>query len=190
MTLYAIAVFVHVVGAIGIFVAMGIEWVTVAHVVRVESAEQAREWLGLLELIRRLSPVSMATLLVSGVYMMVVTWGGASWIIVGFVGLLLLPPLGMLTLLRLPNIARELGNQHGPLSPELRQRLHDPLFVASIQIRTAIALGIVFLMTTKPDFVGSVVAVAVAIVVGLAVSFPALDRVRVNRSRPVGRSAG
>jgi hypothetical protein len=190
MTLYAIAVFVHVTSAMGIFVAMGIEWVIVAHVVRVESAEEAQEWLGLLEVIRRLSPVSMATLLISGVYMMAVTWGGAGWIIVGFVALLLLPPLGMINLLRLPTIARDLAGQRGPLSPELRQRLHDPLFVASIQIRTAIALGIVYLMTTRPDAAGSVVAIGMAIVVGVAFSFPALSRVRVNRSRPVGRSAG
>jgi hypothetical protein len=109
----------------------------VAQVVRTETAEQAHEWLGLLEVIRRLSPISMATLLTSGAYMTAVIWGGAAWIIVGFVASLLLPPLGMLNLLRLPTIARDLASQRGPLSPELRQRLHDPLFVASIQIRTA-----------------------------------------------------
>jgi len=92
-------------------------------------------------------------------------------------------PLGMLTLLRLPMIATAVATQRGPLPPELRERLDDPLFAASIQIRTAVAIGIVFLMTTKPDLMTSVAAIGVAIVIGLAFSFPALNRVRI-RARP------
>jgi hypothetical protein len=48
MTPYAIAVFPHVVGALGLFVAMGLAWVLVARLRRAESAEQARDSLGLL----------------------------------------------------------------------------------------------------------------------------------------------
>ena len=74
-----------------------------------------------------------------------------------------------------------------PRSPELRQRLHDPLLVALIQIRTVIAPGIVFLMTTKPDVVGSALATGVSIAVGVALSFPALSRARLHRLQPVGQ---
>jgi hypothetical protein len=86
---------------------------------------------------------------------------------------------------RLPAVRRELENQSGPLSARLRRRLEQPLFLASIQIRTAIALGIVFLMTIKPDAAASAVAIAVAVVLGVGFSLPALNRAR-RRPSPVG----
>src|SRR5207244_8538034 len=93
MTLYLLAVFLHVVGALGLFVAMGLEWVIVVRVRRAGTAEQARDWLGLLNqshdgtympcrsqacgfhlgfglgVIRWLSPASMAAILLAGIYM-------------------------------------------------------------------------------------------------------------------------
>ena len=119
--------------------------------------------------------------------MAVAVWGGAGWIVVAFLTLLLLPPLGMIAGLRLPAVRRELEAESGPLSPALRRRLDEPLFVASIQVRTAIVLGIVFLMTNKPDAAGSVAAIAVAAVLGVACSLPALDRAR--RLRRADRDA-
>jgi len=86
-------------------------------------------------------------------------------------------------LLRLPGIQRELADKNGPLSPALQQRLAEPLFLVSIQIRTAIALGIVFLMTVKPDVLGSAIAIAVAIVLGVGFSLPVLNRARGRASK-------
>ena len=117
MTSYSIAVFLHVVGALGLFVAMGLEWVLVARLRRAETAEQARDWLSLLGVIRRLSPASLAAILLAGIYMAVTVWGGVGWIIVAFAALLLLPPLGMITGLRLPKLAQETAGEGGPLSP-------------------------------------------------------------------------
>src|SRR5437867_504057 len=109
-------VFLHVVGALGLFVAMGLEWVLVARLLRVETVEQARDWLGLLGVIRRLSPASLAAILLAGIYMTATVWGGVGWIVVAFVALLLLPPLGMITGFRLPAIQRDLTGESGPLS--------------------------------------------------------------------------
>ena len=178
MTSYAIAVFVHVVGALGLFAAMGLEWVLLARLSRVQTTEEARDWLGLLGVVRRLSPASLAAILLAGIYMMVSVWGAVPWIVVAFVALLLLPPLGMLPGLRLPGIQRELADKNGPSSPALQQRLAEPLFLVSIQVRTAIALGIVLLMTVKPDLLGSLTAIAVAIVLGVGFSLPAFIRAR------------
>jgi hypothetical protein len=92
---YSIAVFLHVVGALGLFVAMALERVLVAGLRRTESAEPARDWLGLLGVIRRLSPAWLAVLLLAGIYMAVPIWGGVGWLVATFVALLL-PPLGMI----------------------------------------------------------------------------------------------
>ncbi|HEY3062210.1 MAG TPA: hypothetical protein VGL99_24835 [Chloroflexota bacterium] len=180
MSLYQIAVFVHVLGAVGLFGAMVLEWVILARIQHIATAEQAREWVGGYSVIRRLSPAALAALLLAGIYMAIVNWGGATWIVVAFIAFLLLPPLGMISGLRMPGITRDLEHQHGPLQPALRRRLADPLFLASIQVRTAIAVGILFLMTVKPDMTASIAAIGVAIVVGLALSFPALNRARMK----------
>ena len=66
--------------------------------------------------------------------------------------------------------------EHGPPSPALRQLLHDPLLVISLQTRVAIALGIVFLMTVKPDLRGSLLAIVIAAMLGLASALPILRR--------------
>ena len=182
MTPYTVAVFIHVVGVLGLFTAMGLEWVLVARLRRIATVEQARDWLSLLGVIRRLSPASLAAILVSGLYMMFSTWGGVAWIIVAFVAVLLLPPLGMIAGLRLPRVQRDLEGHSGPLPAELRQRLDQPLFLASIQIRTAIAVGIVFLMTNKPDALASAIAIAAAIVIGLGLSVPTLNRRRASQT--------
>ena len=183
MSLYSIVVFVHVVAAFGLFVAMGLEWVVVARVRRVETAEQARDLLDLLEVIRSLSPASMGVLLLAGIYMAATVWGGVPWIVGAFVALLLLPPLGALTLWRLPRIAEQMAGERGPLSDARRRQLTDPLLTASIQTRTAIAVGIVFLMTNKPDAVGSAAAIATAVLLGFAVSWPELRRWLRERGR-------
>jgi uncharacterized membrane protein YqjE len=49
-----------------------------------------------------------------------------------------------------------------------------------VQTRTAIALGIVFLMTVKPDLIGALVTIGTAVVLGLASAFPIwrLERAR------------
>src|SRR5262249_45555869 len=103
-------------------------------------------------------------------------WGGPAWIVAAIVALLMLPPLGALTLARLPRIAQEVAAERGALSEARRRELDNPLFTVSIRTRTAIALGIVFLMTNKPDAIGSAVAIAVALGLGLAFSWPALSR--------------
>ena len=43
MSLYAIAVFLHIVGALGLFAALGLEWASLLNLRRATAAGQARE---------------------------------------------------------------------------------------------------------------------------------------------------
>ena len=56
----------------------------------------------------------------------------------------------------------------GSISMATRERMSDPLLRASVRVRAGLALGVVFVMTTKPDALGAAVAVAVFGVLGLA----------------------
>ncbi len=105
--------------------------------------------------------------------------GGVAWIIVALGAFILLMVLGMaLAGPRMTTIERAVALEVGPVSPTLHHALRDPLLWISIQTRVAIALGIVFLMTVKPDLSGSLLTIGVAIILGLASSLPISGRAR------------
>jgi hypothetical protein len=174
---YSIALFLHVVGALGFFVALGLEWTSLGHVRRATTVEQVREWMRVPNQMGRVGMIAMVTLLAAGLYMMATAWGGVAWIMVTLGALVLMIVLGMvLTRRRMAAIGRMVSAERGPPSPALRQLLHDPLLVISLQTRVAIALGIVFLMTVKPDLRGSLLAIVIAAMLGLASALPILRR--------------
>ncbi len=171
MTAYAFALFLHIVGALGLFVSLGLEWTSQAYLQRASSAEQAREWLSLRGWVMRLGPASLALLLVSGFYLMAANWGWVGWIVAALAGLVLIAVIGAaLTGSRISSIGQAAAREHGTLSPALRQKLSDPWLWVSIQTRTVIALGIAFMMVVKPSGLGSLLTLGGAVILGLALS--------------------
>src|SRR6266511_3753344 len=155
MSLYAIVVFLHIVGALGLFAALALEWASILSLRRATIADHAREWARLLASLRLVGAPALLTILVTGIYMMATRWGGQGWIGVGFGGLVLVAVLG------------------GILTGR-----RDPILMVSLYLRTALALGIVFVMSVKPDTAGALTAMGVALVLGLATGFPTWSRGR------------
>ena len=181
--LYPIALFLHVVGALGLFMALGLEWTGVLHLRRAATAEQVREWAAIVARLRWVYAPSFAALLLTGFYMTAAAWTEAGWVGVALAALLLIAALGMvLTGRRMAPIGRALAAEHGPLSSNLRQRLRDPLLWTSIQTRMAVALGVVFLMTVKPDLGGALLTTGAALLLGLVSTVPAWGRNRTKAS--------
>jgi hypothetical protein len=171
MSYYPIALFLHVVGAVALFVTLGLEWTSQWQLRRVTSAQQVREWIDVAKGVRGMGAASMAVILFSGLYMMATVWSGATWIIVAFWSLVLLAVIAVVfSGPRLTALARAVNEENGPLSSRFHDLAHHPMLWVSIQVRVAIALGIVFLMTVKPDFDGSLLTIGVASVLGLAVA--------------------
>ena len=100
-------------------------------------------------------------------------WGGAAWIIVAFLTMVLIIPLGVLSGVRMAAIGRANAQASGPLAPAIQDRLRHPLLRTSLLLRTTMSLGIIFLMTVKPNMLGSVATIGIAIVAGLVASLPA-----------------
>lgn len=184
MSLYSVAVFFHVVGALGLFAALGLEWAGVRNLRVCVTTGQAREWLKLLGGLRLVERPAVLVLLVTGIYVSAATGGGRPWIGLGLVGLLVIAALGeLLTGRRLRNVARRvLAEEDGPVTRTLAGELADPVLTLSAWVRTALALGIVFIMSTKPERAGALSALAIALVLGLAVGLPPfIRRPQVNR---------
>ncbi len=169
MHYYTIALFFHIVGALGFFASLGLEWLSLRQLRNATTVEQVREWGRLSTLVRWMGMASLGIILVFGFYMMAAASIGAAWVIVAFwMFVLLIILAAVLTGPRLRAIKQAaIGEQGGPVSPTLLPLLHHPLLWISIQARLAIALGVVFLMTVKPDLTGALVTVGIAAAVGL-----------------------
>lgn len=179
MNSYTIALFVHIVGALGFFMALGAEWLSVRRMRRAASAEQAREWLDTVSGARRAGMASMLAILVAGFFMMAVGQLSGAWMIVAFWTMVVLAALAVgLSGRRMAAIRRAVRAESPPTPAELRQLLDHPQLWLAIQLRLALAFGIVFLMAVKPALAGSLLAIAVAAVIGAVAGLPGLARLR------------
>lgn len=167
MTLYSIALFLHVLGALLLGTALTGEGIALFHLRHATSREELQTWEGVALLGRVFGPASVVLILLPGLYMMVTSWGWVPWIAVGLFGLLLIAVIGASSGIRLGLLMRSAAA--GPsLTQDVRTRLKAAIFVVSWFARVSIALGVVFLMTSKPQLVAALLAIAIAAVVGFA----------------------
>lgn len=169
MNLYSIALFLHIMGALGLFLALGLEWMGLFGLRRAVSAEQVRSWLYVSRSVSRVGLPAMLEVIISGAYMMATAWGPVPWIIVSLGAIVLLMGSGMAILARrMAAIGQAAAQENGPLSLRLHQMLHSPFLWITIQTRVAVGLAIIYLMSVKPGLYGSLITLGVAIVLGLA----------------------
>ena len=176
MSLYTLILFAHILGVLGLFVALSLEWLIQRQLRRATTADQAREWLATYRGLQPLTGGSGAVILFAGFYLAAQGGGSgapAGWIAVGLLGLVAIGILGAaLTGPRLAALRRMLPTTNQSLSAPDRARLSgDQMLVLSFSTRTLIALACVLVMTTKPDMTLSLAVLAVALVVGLFVPF-------------------
>ena len=177
MNAYSIALFLHIVGAMGFFVALGLEWTGLWQIRSATTPQQVRGWMMILKSVRKVGFVSMLTTVITGIYLMVTVWGGEPWIIVTVGSLILVIALVQaITAPRMMAIGRALATEKVPLSQTFYSLANQPLRLISIQTRVGIALGLVFLKIAKPDWGGSLITIGVAIILGIASALPALRR--------------
>jgi hypothetical protein len=168
MTLYSIALFLHVVGALLLFVTLTVEGAALRQVRRAATAEQAQGAAALLGLNRIVGPLSALGVLIPGLYMTATSWGWAAWIVVALASWLAVAVLGAVNGIRIVALER---------SQALLTGIRNPMFLISWTTRVGIALGVVFLMTVKPGAAGAVVAILVAAGAGAALGV-SLSRMR------------
>jgi Predicted integral membrane protein (DUF2269) len=189
MSIYTIVLFLHVSGAIGYFVGIGTWLFGLAALRRAQRVEQVR---ALTNLAGRLGPlfgISVLLILATGLYMALTAWSlQTGWIGVALISLVLIAPLSTALIeprrRAIDRLAREVPD--GPLPQSLEQRIHDPVLATALQTVATLLLGIVFLMTTKPSFTGSLIVMAVALALGLAAG---LLVSRTTRTRGQGLAA-
>lgn len=185
MSRYSIDVFLHIAGAIAIFVGYGSLTFAVVAIRRSTRSEQVQAIASTLLATRKvgLERISAIDVIVIAGVLMIAGTGldmattlhliQAPWIDVAVGSFLLLAPMGPLVINpRLHQIADTAHREaSGPISVALSGPSRDPVLLAALGASTGILIGVVFLMTTKPDLVASITAVAVALAAGLAITW-------------------
>jgi hypothetical protein len=149
MSLYSIALFVHIVGALLLFVLLTIEGIAL------------RQGFMAARLNRVLGPMSALAILVPGLYMVASQWGWKGWIVVGITTWVLIAVAGAAT---------GIGLLAGRVDPRAA--------AASWSIRVGMALGVVFIMTVKPDLLLAVLATLASAALGGAAGVASMRLVR------------
>jgi ABC-type spermidine/putrescine transport system permease subunit II len=193
MSIYTIVLFLHVSGAIGYFIGIGIWLFGLATLRRAQRVEQVRSIANLVGLTGPLFAVSVLLILVTGLYRAFTAWGlQTGWIDVALISLILMAPLGTALVeprrRAIDRMAREAPD--GPLPESLEQRTHDPLLGTTLQTLATLLLGIVFLMTTKPSLPVSLIVIAVALALGLASGLLVSRAARTQVQRADARAGG
>jgi len=155
MNIYSTALFLHIVGALALFATLALEWVGLLQIRNAASSDQVRIWLGVLRRASKTGFPSMLVTVLTGVYMMVVVWGRTPWLVTTVGALVLMIVLARAAAPRV----KVLGQSSGAVN--------DPLLWVSVQTRSAIVLGIIFLKIAKPDWIGSFLTIGVAVVLGI-----------------------
>jgi hypothetical protein len=182
MTRYSVDIFLHVLGAIAVFVGYGSLLLAVTAARRATRSEQVQAITSTLLATRKigLERISVIDVIViAGVLMIAVTGADmalslqlirAPWIDVAIGSFILLAPLGPLVINpRLHQIADAADLEpSGPISSGLRMRVRDPLLTVALGGSFGLLIGLVFLMTTKPTL--SIALTAIAVAVGAAVT--------------------
>jgi len=167
VSMYSVLVFLHIVGALGLFASIAIEQASLAGLRRASTGAQVREWLAVIRGLGRLHGPAGLLLLATGFYFVATRWGHQAWIGLAILGMVVMAVLGVaVSGRRVKAIATELAASAGPIPPGLRHRLDDPVLRMSVSIRAALGLGIVFNMAVKPAAGAAFAVMGVALVIG------------------------
>lgn len=165
----SLALFFHFLGLVGLFVGYGFEWAASTKLRRATTSDQARAWLGLYRFSLPVSGPGLLVLIISGGYMASITGSmRLAWMSASMLAIVLALIIGFVLLLpRMKRIRAALPEGSAMLPDSALSRTQNPMIVTLVRTRFVLALGIVYLMTVKPEtFSASLIVLLVAIVLG------------------------
>ena len=173
MTTYSLTLFAHILGAIAYFAAVGIVAATLPLLRAARTVSAFYSLARLADAAEKVVPASALVIVVSGVSLVRNGWDWrAGWFMVSLGALALVaPPFALLIGPRVARLrAQAAALADGPTPVALARRAADRLLWSGVALVAAVSVGIVFLMTTKPDLPASLVAMGGALALGLAVA--------------------
>ena len=167
---YTFALFVHILGAIGLFVAVSLIVVAFVRMRRASTIEQIREWASVADVAGKSMIFISLVVLVPAFYMVIVAWGFLMpWVMAALITFVVLSIMGASmngrTLERVVVMAQ--AASPGLVPSDLRAQLLAPHLWLAEGVRLMLLLGILCLMIIKPDMLFSILILAVMLILGI-----------------------
>lgn len=170
MTLYSSVLFIHVLSAMGFFVALALEGFVFLRIRSAQDIEELRFFLRAFGRLRWIAIPSLAGILLGGLYLASQLGGRAAWIAVALVATLAIMLIGgIVTGRKINGLTKALGKSDATF-PALSTRAKDNLLSYSYGLRVGLTLAIVFLMTVKPGLWSSILAIGAGCGAGLFIA--------------------
>jgi hypothetical protein len=169
MTVYFTVLFIHVVSAIGLFIALAAEGAIVIRIRTAQSVDETQVFVDAFQRLRMIAIPCLLGVLVGGLYL-ASKWGrGTFWIPLALGATLLIMLIGGLVMgMRIARLRDVLSRVEIDLPIKtISAKTNDNALLISYGLRVGLGLGIVFLMTAKPDLLGSLGALAAGCGAGL-----------------------
>jgi|SRR5579883_432179 len=173
MDWYHLVLFVHILGALGLYMAFAVELAVMLSARHARTVEGVCAWSSASKLLEVMFPITSLLILGAGLTLTIGFWGwGHAWINLSLVLLILLSVIGAVFnaahARRIAQRASALGQ--GAIPPDLRRELNHPAHWTSVISMGMLGLGIIFLMVEKPDLPGSVLTLVVSLLVGVVLA--------------------
>jgi hypothetical protein len=185
MSLYTLALFVHLVGVIvGIAGVSG--WLFALVGVRAaRTVDQVRALLALYATAGNVGLVGVALIVVGGLYMALSTSNSQqAWLVVATISFVLVLAAGQVILGgRMQALSKLAGEApDGPLPAALAGPSQDPVMRVTLHTYLTVLFGIVFLMTAKPSLVWAIIVILIAAALGVLSGLPLMRTARTSPS--------
>jgi hypothetical protein len=169
MTIYSTVLFIHVVSAIGLFIALAAEGAIFFRFRSAQSVEEVRFFIRAFQRLRIVAIPSFLGVLVGGMFLASKWGGGTFWIPLALGATLLIMLIGgFVTGIRIARLRKVLSSDETDVPIEaISAKAKDNALLVSYGLRVGLGLGIVFLMTAKPDLLISLGALAAGCGAGL-----------------------
>jgi len=167
---YTLALFVHILGAIGLFIVVSLVVVAFVRMRQASTLEQVREWAAVAQLAGKSIAFISLVILAPALYMVIIAWGFTTpWVMASLITFLLLAIMGATvngrTIERVVVMAQ--AAEPGFIPSEIRAQLTAPQLWLAEGMRLTLLVGIVCLMTMKPDTFSSLLILVSMLILGM-----------------------
>jgi hypothetical protein len=176
--MYQIALFIHVLGVLCLMGGHTLIHASLEVMRRAQQVERVRDWIAIAAGLDTFMPLFTLAVLVPGIYMAWTVWGWTTpWIDVSLLLFLVMAILGPVLLGRRFAALNTLvkATPPGTIEAPLAAQLGDRTLWTIENTFTSLLLAILFLMTVKPNLLGTVIVVSIGLIVGF------LSTVRMHR---------
>jgi hypothetical protein len=176
MTAYTVMLFLHISGALFLYMFFATEWLVQGRVRKAATLEAARPWLVAGQRLPLLGAVGGILIFIPGLWLAAheKLWAEA-WIQTAITVALIMVLMGVV--IRRPRL-RKLERAANEAVPGAAQgtgqtgsiaahRLRDPVIVYSLRIRVMLGFGVLYLMAAKPGLNATLITIGIALVLGI-----------------------